>query len=45
MKINIIFLQLIQNFTIEYDYAEIQSQFLMVNVPNRPLRFRFVDRN
>ncbi|XP_036145873.1 probable cytochrome P450 12a5, mitochondrial isoform X2 [Monomorium pharaonis] len=37
--------KLVQEFTIEYDYAEIQSRFLMINVPNRSLRFRFVDRN
>ncbi|XP_011707041.1 PREDICTED: cytochrome P450 302a1, mitochondrial-like isoform X2 [Wasmannia auropunctata] len=37
--------KLIQEFTIEYDYAEIRSRFFMINVPNRALRFRFVDRN
>lgn len=37
--------KLVKEFTIEYDYAEIQSRFLILNVPNRPLRFRFVDRN
>ncbi|XP_071571496.1 probable cytochrome P450 12a5, mitochondrial isoform X1 [Temnothorax nylanderi] len=37
--------KLVQEFTIEYDYAEVQSRFLMINVPNRSLRFRFVDRN
>ncbi|XP_018401084.1 PREDICTED: probable cytochrome P450 12a5, mitochondrial [Cyphomyrmex costatus] len=37
--------KLVQEFTIEYDYAEIRSRFLMINVPNRSLRFRFVDRN
>ncbi|EFN81219.1 Probable cytochrome P450 49a1 [Harpegnathos saltator] len=36
--------RLVREFTIEYDYTDIQSRFLMVNVPNRPLRFRFVDR-
>ncbi|XP_018309022.1 probable cytochrome P450 12a5, mitochondrial isoform X2 [Mycetomoellerius zeteki] len=37
--------KLVQEFTIEYDYAEIRSRFLMINVPNRSLRFRFIDRN
>lgn len=44
-RYTIFFLQLVQDFTIEYDYAEIQSRFLMINVPNRSLRFRFIDRN
>lgn len=38
-------LQLVQNFKIEYDYADINNKFMMVNVPNKPLRLRFVDRN
>lgn len=38
-------LQLVRQFRIEYDYADIKSSFMMVNVPNKPLRFRFVDRN
>ncbi|KAG5308153.1 C12A5 protein, partial [Pseudoatta argentina] len=37
--------KLVQEFTIEYDYAEIRSRFLMINVPNRSLRFRFVDKH
>ncbi|XP_011643335.1 probable cytochrome P450 12a5, mitochondrial [Pogonomyrmex barbatus] len=37
--------KLVREFTIEYDYAEIRSRFLMINVPNRPLRFRFVNRS
>ncbi|XP_018357347.1 PREDICTED: probable cytochrome P450 12a5, mitochondrial isoform X2 [Trachymyrmex cornetzi] len=37
--------KVVQEFTIEYDYAEIRSKFLMINVPNRSLRFRFVDKN
>lgn len=38
-------LQLVRQFRIEYDYADIKSRFMMVNVPNKPLRFRFVNRN
>ncbi|XP_026825706.1 probable cytochrome P450 12a5, mitochondrial [Ooceraea biroi] len=37
--------KLVREFTIEYDYADIRSRFMMINMPNRPLRFRFVDRN
>ncbi|XP_076396038.1 putative cytochrome P450 12a5, mitochondrial isoform X2 [Megachile rotundata] len=37
--------RLIRQFRIEYDYADIKSRFQMVNVPNKPLRFRFVDRD
>ncbi|XP_025270469.1 probable cytochrome P450 12a5, mitochondrial [Camponotus floridanus] len=37
--------KLVREFTIEYDYADIQSRFLMINVPNKSLRFRFLDRN
>ncbi|KAG7197296.1 hypothetical protein KM043_018417 [Ampulex compressa] len=36
--------KIIREYRIEYDYADIGSKFLMVNVPNKPLRFRFVDR-
>ncbi|XP_076171890.1 putative cytochrome P450 12a5, mitochondrial [Ptiloglossa arizonensis] len=36
--------KLIRQFRVEYDYADIGSKFMMVNVPNKPLRFRFVDR-
>ncbi|KZC06049.1 putative cytochrome P450 12a5, mitochondrial [Dufourea novaeangliae] len=36
--------KLVRQFRIEYDYADIKSSFMMVNVPNKPLRFRFVDR-
>ncbi|XP_067214408.1 cytochrome P450 302a1, mitochondrial isoform X2 [Linepithema humile] len=36
---------LIKEFMVEYDYADIQSRFFMVNVPDKPLRFRFIDRN
>ncbi|XP_053997434.1 probable cytochrome P450 12a5, mitochondrial [Hylaeus anthracinus] len=36
--------KLVRQFRIEYDYADIKSRFMMVNVPNKPLRFRFVDR-
>ncbi|KAH0948968.1 hypothetical protein HN011_003439 [Eciton burchellii] len=37
--------KLVRDFTVEYDYADIRSRYMMINVPNRPLRFRFVDRN
>lgn len=44
-RYKIYILQLVQEFAIEYDYGDLRSQFLMVNVPNKPLRFRFIDRN
>ncbi|KAK2585165.1 hypothetical protein KPH14_008667 [Odynerus spinipes] len=37
--------KLIREFRIEYDYADIGTSFYMMNVPNRPLRFRFIDRD
>ncbi|XP_046624865.1 probable cytochrome P450 12a5, mitochondrial isoform X1 [Neodiprion virginianus] len=37
--------KLIREFRIEYDYADIGSNYMVVNVPNKPLRFRFVDRD
>ncbi|XP_012278927.1 probable cytochrome P450 12a5, mitochondrial isoform X2 [Orussus abietinus] len=37
--------KLVREFRIEYDYADIGSNYLMVSVPDRPLRFRFVDRD
>lgn len=40
-----IFSQLVREFKIEYDYGNIESKHLIVNVPNKPLRFRFVDRH
>ncbi|XP_032684777.1 probable cytochrome P450 12a5, mitochondrial isoform X2 [Odontomachus brunneus] len=43
-QMTLLIAKLVREFAIEYDYADIQSRFLMVNVPNRPLRFRFVDR-
>ncbi|KAL6423494.1 hypothetical protein ACFW04_010223 [Cataglyphis niger] len=45
MQMMLLTAKLIQEFIIEYDYADIQSQFRMVNVPNKSLRFRFLDRN
>ncbi|XP_076656790.1 putative cytochrome P450 12a5, mitochondrial [Halictus rubicundus] len=36
--------KIVRQFRIEYDYADIKSRFMMMNVPNKPLRFRFVDR-
>ncbi|XP_058798490.1 probable cytochrome P450 12a5, mitochondrial [Phymastichus coffea] len=36
--------KVLREFRVEYDYADINSRFLMMNVPSRPLRFRFVDR-
>nr|XP_034192784.1 probable cytochrome P450 12a5, mitochondrial isoform X1 [Osmia lignaria] len=44
-KMMLLTAKLIRQFRIEYDYADIKSSFMMVNVPNKPLRFRFVDRN
>ncbi|XP_043288491.1 probable cytochrome P450 12a5, mitochondrial [Venturia canescens] len=44
-KIMMLTSKLVREFKIEYDYADIGSKYLMVNVPNRPLKFRFVDRN
>ncbi|KAJ8667005.1 hypothetical protein QAD02_008667 [Eretmocerus hayati] len=37
--------RIIREFRVEYDYADIGSRFLMMNVPNKPLRFRFVERD
>ncbi|XP_067128618.1 cytochrome P450 CYP12A2, partial [Centruroides vittatus] len=36
--------KIIQNFHIEYNYEDIDCYFRMVNVPDKPLRFRFIDR-
>ncbi|KAK9299032.1 hypothetical protein QLX08_007860 [Tetragonisca angustula] len=36
--------KLIRQFRVEYDYADIKDSFMMVNVPNKPLRFRFENR-
>ncbi|XP_043519028.1 probable cytochrome P450 12a5, mitochondrial [Frieseomelitta varia] len=36
--------KLIRQFRVEYDYADIKDSFKMVNVPNKPLRFRFENR-
>ncbi|OAD53565.1 putative cytochrome P450 12a5, mitochondrial [Eufriesea mexicana] len=44
-KMMLLTAKLIRQFRIEYDYADIKSTFMMVNVPNKPLRFRFVNRN
>ncbi|XP_044009297.1 cytochrome P450 CYP12A2-like isoform X2 [Aphidius gifuensis] len=44
-EIKLLTAKLVQNFKIEYDYADINNKFMMVNVPNKPLRFRFVDRD
>ncbi|XP_014477119.1 PREDICTED: probable cytochrome P450 49a1 [Dinoponera quadriceps] len=43
-QMTLLIAKLVREFTIEYDYADIGSRFFMMNVPNRPLRFRFVDR-
>ncbi|CAL1680777.1 unnamed protein product [Lasius platythorax] len=45
MQMMLLTAKLVREFTIEYDYADIRSRFLMVNVPNKSLRFRFLDRN
>ncbi|XP_066601445.1 probable cytochrome P450 12a5, mitochondrial [Prorops nasuta] len=37
--------KLIREFRIEYDYADISSKFIMLNIPNKALRFRFLDRD
>ncbi|CAL7939834.1 unnamed protein product [Xylocopa violacea] len=44
-KMMLLTAKLVRQFRIEYDYADIKSKFMMVNVPDKPLRFRFVDRN
>ncbi|XP_072767739.1 probable cytochrome P450 12a5, mitochondrial isoform X2 [Anoplolepis gracilipes] len=45
MQMMLLTAKLVRKFTIEYDYADIRSRFYMVNVPNKSLRFRFLDRN
>ncbi|KAM0726079.1 putative cytochrome P450 12a5, mitochondrial [Formica fusca] len=45
MQMMLLTAKLVREFIIEYDYADIQSRFRMVNVPNKSLRFRFLDRN
>ncbi|KAK0163148.1 hypothetical protein PV327_006856 [Microctonus hyperodae] len=44
-QIKLLTAKIVREFKIEYDYADIESKFLLVNVPKKPLRFRFVDRN
>ncbi|XP_023218124.1 probable cytochrome P450 301a1, mitochondrial [Centruroides sculpturatus] len=36
--------KIIQNFNIEYNYEDIDCYYRLVNVPDKPLRFRFIDR-
>uniref|UniRef100_A0A6V7M065 Uncharacterized protein n=1 Tax=Bracon brevicornis TaxID=1563983 RepID=A0A6V7M065_9HYME len=36
---------MIRNFFVEYDYGDIGSKLMIVSVPNKPLRFRFIDRS
>ncbi|KAK1123108.1 hypothetical protein K0M31_008741 [Melipona bicolor] len=36
--------KLIRQLRVEYDYADIKDNFMMVNMPNKPLRFRFENR-
>ncbi|XP_008208149.1 probable cytochrome P450 12a5, mitochondrial isoform X1 [Nasonia vitripennis] len=45
LEIMLLTAKIIRNFRVEYEYSEICSRFLMMNVPNRPLRFRFVERD
>ncbi|XP_068975698.1 probable cytochrome P450 12a5, mitochondrial [Bombus flavifrons] len=44
LKMMLLTAKLVRQFRVEYDYADIKSNFMMVNVPNKPLRFRFVNR-
>lgn len=37
-------LQLIKKFRVEYHYGEINSTNRLLAAPDRPLKFRFVDR-
>ncbi|XP_011494560.1 PREDICTED: probable cytochrome P450 12a5, mitochondrial [Ceratosolen solmsi marchali] len=45
LEMMLLTIKIIREFIIEYDYADIESRFLMMNVPDRPLRFRFISRN
>nr|CAD7581564.1 unnamed protein product [Timema californicum] len=36
--------KVIRNFQIEYHYSDIQATTKLIAMPNKPLKFRFVDR-
>ena len=35
--------QILQNFKVEYDHEDIGCILRLVNVPDKPLRFKFID--
>uniref|UniRef100_A0ABD2X7C4 Cytochrome P450 n=1 Tax=Trichogramma kaykai TaxID=54128 RepID=A0ABD2X7C4_9HYME len=37
--------KILLEYRIEYDYGDIHSNMLMMNVPSKPLRFRFIERD
>ncbi|KAI4488966.1 hypothetical protein M0804_004464 [Polistes exclamans] len=45
IQMSLLTAKLIREFKIEYNYADIGTNFYMMNVPDKPLRFRFIDRN
>lgn len=45
IKMSILTAKLIRDFRIEYNYADIGTSLYMMNVPDKPLRFRFIDRD
>ncbi|KAL2724541.1 hypothetical protein V1478_009054 [Vespula squamosa] len=45
IKMALLTAKLVREFKIEYNYADIGTSFYMMNVPDKPLRFRFIDRD
>ncbi|KAI4501604.1 hypothetical protein M0802_003481 [Mischocyttarus mexicanus] len=45
IQMSLLTAKLIREFKIEYNYADIGTSFYMMNIPDKPLRFRFIDRN
>ncbi|XP_054167169.1 cytochrome P450 302a1, mitochondrial-like [Oppia nitens] len=43
MEINVFLAKIIQNYRIEYHYEDIKVKTRLINVPDKPLKFKFVD--
>ncbi|GFT29902.1 probable cytochrome P450 49a1 [Nephila pilipes] len=44
LEISLFVTELIRNFTLEYHYEDIGVKTLLANVPDKPLRFSFIER-
>ena len=43
MELYVLLVKLIKNFSIEYHHEDIGIKTRLINIPNRPMRFRFID--